>query len=169
MTPPRAPRGLRRGRKVRNGSQRRETQGSPRFLGVRYSSLVQDSPFQPRGVGGHLSVGIEPAALLGAHLWCHGPRCVRHARGWYAYGVRTVRASPEASCPAPPVRTARRRLVRVACTYSTEAPGRTCQHGRSPTPKRSPPKARMKRSSSAGAITESPRSRLTANGAVPPS
>eukprot|EP00964_Phaeocystis_antarctica_P007213 scaffold3918_cov66-Phaeocystis_antarctica.AAC.1 len=25
-------------------------------------------------------------------LWCHGTRYVRHARGWYAYRVRTVRA-----------------------------------------------------------------------------
>ena len=33
------------------------------------------------------------------------------------------------SCPAPLVRTARKRLVRVARTYSTEAeaPGRTCK------------------------------------------
>eukprot|EP00964_Phaeocystis_antarctica_P053176 scaffold31184_cov69-Phaeocystis_antarctica.AAC.2 len=31
------------------------------------------------------------------------------------------------SCPAPPVRTARRRLIRVARTYSTEALGRTCK------------------------------------------
>ena len=37
------------------------------------------------------------------------------------YGVRK-------SCPVPSVRTARRRLVRVARPYSTEAPGRTCQH-----------------------------------------
>jgi len=35
--------------------------------------------------------------------------------------------APGASCPVPQVRTARRRLVRVARTYSTEAPGRTCQ------------------------------------------
>eukprot|EP00964_Phaeocystis_antarctica_P029233 scaffold16484_cov69-Phaeocystis_antarctica.AAC.2 len=40
------------------------------------------------------------------------------------YAVRTARptyssAPPGASCPAPPVHTARRRLVRVARTYST--------------------------------------------------
>ena len=26
-------------------------------------------------------------------LECHGARHVRHARGWYAYGVRTVRGA----------------------------------------------------------------------------
>ena len=31
-------------------------------------------------------------------------------------------------CPAPQVRTARKRQVRVVRKYSTEAPGRTCQH-----------------------------------------
>eukprot|EP00964_Phaeocystis_antarctica_P127846 scaffold91553_cov63-Phaeocystis_antarctica.AAC.2 len=49
-------------------------------------------------------------------------RAVR--RGWDACSVLRLGAS----CPAPPVRTARRRLVRVAHTYSTQAPGRTCQH-----------------------------------------
>ena len=43
------------------------------------------------------------------------------------YGVRTVVPAPGASCPAAQVRTARRRLIRVARTYSTEAPGRTRQ------------------------------------------
>ena len=57
---------------------------------------------------------------------CHGTRYVQHAR---------VRAwGPGASCPAPPTLTARTRLVRVARTYSTEAPGRTCQHGWAPCP-----------------------------------
>ena len=61
----------------------------------------------------------------------HGTRYVRHARGAYAYRTvrprlaRVLRAhsakGPGASCPAPQVRTARRRL-------GTEAPGRTCQH-----------------------------------------
>ena len=55
------------------------------------------------------------------------PRYARHARGWYAYGARTLLGAPRASCPVPLVRTARRRLVRVARTYSTEAPGRTCK------------------------------------------
>ena len=41
-------------------------------------------------------------------------------------------ASPGAGSPMPQVRTARRRLVRVARTYSTEAPGRTCQLSRPP-------------------------------------
>ncbi len=30
-------------------------------------------------------------------LWCHGMRYVRHARGWYAYGVRAVRTSGQAA------------------------------------------------------------------------
>ena len=51
------------------------------------------------------------------------PRLVR------AYPVRTVRGALGASRPAPPVRTQRGRLVRVAGTYPTEAPGRTCQLG----------------------------------------
>ena len=51
-------------------------------------------------------------------LWCHGTRYVRHARGRYVYK----------RCPELSVRTARRRLVRVAGTYSTGAPGRRCQH-----------------------------------------
>ena len=38
-------------------------------------------------------------------------------------------AGPWASRPALPVRTQRGRLVRVARTYPTEAPGRTCQPG----------------------------------------
>ena len=46
-------------------------------------------------------------------LWCHGMRYVRHARGWYAYGVRAVRTvrrrrtmlgASGASCPVPLVR-----------------------------------------------------------------
>ena len=49
---------------------------------------------------------------------------VRLTRGWYAYGVRTVAQQ----LPVPQVRTLRRRLVRVTCTHSTEAPGRTDQH-----------------------------------------
>ena len=44
---------------------------------------------------------------------------MRHARGWYV---------PGASCPEPLARAARTRLVRVARTHSTEAPGRTSQH-----------------------------------------
>ena len=56
----------------------------------------------------------------------HAMRYVRHARGRYAYPVRTVRGALGASRPAPPVRTERGRLARVACTYPTEAPGRTC-------------------------------------------
>ena len=61
------------------------------------------------------------------HLGCHGARYVRYARGWYAYPVRTVRGALGAGRPAPSVRTQRGRLVRVARTYPTEAPGRASQ------------------------------------------
>ena len=43
------------------------------------------------------------------------------------YPVRTARETLGASRPVPPVRTQRGRPVRVARTYPTEAPGRTCQ------------------------------------------
>ena len=35
--------------------------------------------------------GVE--ARQGKGLWCHGTWYVRHARGWYAYPVRTVRGA----------------------------------------------------------------------------
>ena len=65
-------------------------------------------------------------STLHSHLGCHPSvkRYVRHARGWCADGVRTVRGGPEASCPVPPARTARRKEECVARTYGTEAPGR---------------------------------------------
>ena len=62
-----------------------------------------------------------------SRLGGHGTRYVPNARGWYVYPVRTVRGALGASRPAPPVRTQRGRLVRVAGTYPTEAPGRTRQ------------------------------------------
>eukprot|EP00964_Phaeocystis_antarctica_P062713 scaffold37598_cov66-Phaeocystis_antarctica.AAC.2 len=43
-------------------------------------------------------------------------------------GTRTAYVLWCASCPVPQARTLRRRPERVARTYSTEAPGRTCQH-----------------------------------------
>ena len=51
---------------------------------------------------------------LSQDLGCHGTRYVRHGRGWYVYvhRVRTVRVAPGASCPAPPVRTPHKRLIR---------------------------------------------------------
>ena len=61
------------------------------------------------------------------HLGCHGTLYVPNARGWYAYPVRTVRGTLGASRPVRPVRTQRGRLVRVARTSPTEAPGCTCQ------------------------------------------
>ena len=96
---------------------------------------------------GSKGLGLGPAELhllleLGLHLWCHGTRYVRHARGWCAYGVRPWRNS----CPVPQVRTLRRRLVRVARTYSTEAPGRTVSIGLAPplapAPRRAPARRR---------------------------
>ena len=45
---------------------------------------------------------------------------VQHGRGW--------QCPPWGICPAPQAHTTRKRLVRIAHTYSTEAPGRTCQH-----------------------------------------
>eukprot|EP00964_Phaeocystis_antarctica_P086820 scaffold55017_cov57-Phaeocystis_antarctica.AAC.3 len=54
----------------------------------------------------HIGPGLAPAAWRQV---CHGTRYVQHGRGWYVYGgVRTVRGAPEASCPVPPVRTARK-------------------------------------------------------------
>ena len=68
--------------------------------------------------------------------WRHGwrqPRVEAWCGVWpHSNTVRTVLGALGASCPVPPVRTARRRLVRAACTYSTEAPGRTCQHSPAP-------------------------------------
>ena len=43
-------------------------------------------------------------------LWCHGTRYVRHARAWYAYGVRTVAAH-------------RGKLPCASGTYSTQEAG----------------------------------------------
>ena len=72
---------------------------------------------------------------------CHGARYVPYARGGNAYPVRGTwgpgRKPPCASgslqCrPAPPVRTVRGRLVRVARTYPTKAPARTRQLRSSP-------------------------------------
>ena len=71
--------------------------------------------------------GERPPVPGGGDLGCHGTRYVPYDRGWYAYPVRTVRGALGASHPAPPVRTQRARLVRVARTYPTEAPGRTRQ------------------------------------------
>ena len=67
--------------------------------------------------------GREPVEYAAEHLECHGSRYVRYCRGWYAYPVRTVREALGAS--------QRGRLVSVACTYPTEAPGRTRQLSRS--------------------------------------
>ena len=64
----------------------------------------------------------------GHHLRCHGTRYVRCARGGYAYPVRTARDARGAGRPAPPVRTQRGTLARVACTSPPEAPGVTSGH-----------------------------------------
>ena len=63
---------------------------------------------------------LAAASAWGDH---HGTRWVPHARGRCVYAractYSTWRAG--ASCPAPPVRAVRRRLVHVARTYRTEA------------------------------------------------
>jgi hypothetical protein len=82
------------------------------------------------------ALGLAAAWVLNSGQYgaagVHGTRHVRYGRGWYACPVRTVRGALGASRPAPPVRTQRGRLVRVARTYPTEAPGRTCQLRRRP-------------------------------------
>ena len=52
---------------------------------------------------------------------------VRTVRPRWVRVASTVRGALGASCPAPPVRTQRGRLVRVVRTYPTEAPRRACQ------------------------------------------
>ena len=88
-----------------------------------------------RGLGASLGRVDHNVVLVHEVLWCQGTWYVRHARVQYAHGVFTGRVAPGASCPAPQVRTARSRRVRVAREYSTEAPGSTCQHSMSPNPK----------------------------------
>ena len=58
-----------------------------------------------------------------AHLRCHGGATYSTPEA----GTRTAYVPWRTSCPAPQVRTLRRRLVRVARTYCTEATGRTSQ------------------------------------------
>jgi len=61
-----------------------------------------------------------------------GSTCGATVRGTYGTpeaGTRTAHVPWRSSCPVPQVRTLRRRLVRVACTYTKEAPGRAGQHG----------------------------------------
>ena len=92
------------------------------------------------GLGSGLGLGLELGLGLGLGLdsgqyarsnWGATARgTYGTARGWYAYPVCTGRGALGASRPAPPVRTQRGRLVRVARTYPTyptEAPRRTCQ------------------------------------------
>ena len=69
-----------------------------------------------------VSVGLLEVGAANRAPGCHRTRYVRHARGWYAYGVRTVRGALGASCPATSIRTAHRRPACVARTYSAEAP-----------------------------------------------
>ena len=95
-------------------------------------------------------IRVRQQPRLAQHLGCHGTLYVPNARGWYVYPVRTVRGALGASRPAPPVRTQRGRLVRVARTYPTEASGRTCQL------------------SAARACTWRPRTRWSSRGRAPP-
>ena len=66
------------------------------------------------------------------HALTQERRCDRGRRPVVPHGTRTIimYVPWRSSCPVPQVRTLRRRLVRVACTYGTEAPGRTGQHSR---------------------------------------
>ena len=69
----------------------------------------------------------SPAAVYGdLDLGGHGTLYVPSAQGWYAHPVRTVRGAVGASRPAPPVRTQRGRLARVARTE----PGRALRRPR---------------------------------------
>jgi len=85
-----------------------------------------------RGRAGACSAGPHQLRLVGG---CDPERDRREharsppgcARGGYVYPALTARGALEASRPAPPVRTQRGRLVRVARTYPAEAPGCTCQ------------------------------------------
>ena len=77
------------------------------------------------GLTHHLALRerLGPDAVRAAVVACGATvRGMHGTRGSHAYGS----ASPGPSCPAPRVRTARRRLVHVARTYSMEAAGRTC-------------------------------------------
>ena len=59
--------------------------------------------------------------MVQPRLWCHGTRCVQHARGWWADGgrrIRTVRGALRLREKA-----ARRRPIRAVSTYITEASG----------------------------------------------
>ena len=56
---------------------------------------------------GEDAVGVK---VVVEHLWCHGTWYVRHARGWYVYGVRTVRG-------------AQGKLLSASDTYSTQEAG----------------------------------------------
>ena len=79
-----------------------------------------------------LELELQPRAVLPVH--CHVAACGATVRGTYGTpgaGTRTVHILWHSSCPVPQVRTLRRRRVRVACTYSTEAPG---QHKSQPAP-----------------------------------
>ena len=71
---------------------------------------------------------VRNARQAWARLGCHGMRYVHPApEAGRRNPVRTVHGALGASHPVRPVRTQRGRLVRVARTYPTEAPGRTCQ------------------------------------------
>ena len=62
------------------------------------------------------------------HLGCHRTHGTPEGAHACTYPVRTVRGGADGpSCPAPHVRTVRRRPARVAGAQSTGAPGRTSQ------------------------------------------
>ena len=73
-----------------------------------------------------------PGRLRAPYTW---GATVRRMFGTPKAGTRTAYVQWRTSFPAPhvpTVRTARRRLIHVARTDSTEAPGRTCQHSLAP-------------------------------------
>ena len=131
-------------------------------------------PRRCRRSPGTRSTGAAAPWRRRARLGCHGTRYVPNARGWYAYPVRTVRGALGVSRPAPPVRTQRGRLVRVAGTYSTEAPGRTRQlrcappRPRGAAPPRAPPAPPPPRAPGAPPPGPPPRTGARPAAAAPP-
>ena len=112
--------------------------GAPEMSLARHEPAARDGTISSTGVAprrapaaryGTTRAGAgRTAESIRKNLGCHGMRYVRHGRGWYVYGIRTaLQGRSKASCPAPLVRAARRRLTHVSRTYSTEAPGRTCK------------------------------------------